>query len=90
VSLSGKGLEITKTAIGLQAQLEQARSVIELQQQQISQIKERAIAINERTNVGGLLVEDLKAAEANFPPNVVGEIEETIERSRVVLDSELQ
>jgi hypothetical protein len=77
-------------AIANQAQLEQALLLIELQRQQITEIKQRAIAINQRTNVGGLLVEDLKAAEANISPESVEKIEQTIERSQAVLDSELE
>jgi hypothetical protein len=88
-SVSGAGLEITKTAIANQAQLEQALQLIELQRQQISEIKARAIAINKRTNVGGLLVEDLTKAEAISPSSSVERIEETIERSRTVLDEEI-
>jgi hypothetical protein len=88
-SVSGDGLEITKTAIGLQAQLEQALLLIELQQQQITEIKQRAITINQRTNVDGLLVEDLTKAEANISPESVEKIEATIERSRIVLDDKL-
>lgn len=88
-SVSGAGLEITKTAIANQAQLEQALLLIELQRQQISEIKARAIAIKARTNVGGLLVEDLINAEAISPPESVEKIEETIERSRIVLDEEM-
>jgi hypothetical protein len=89
-SVNGNGLEVTKTAIANQAQLEQALLLIKLRDQQIADLEKSAIAINQRTNVGGLLVEDFAKAEANFPSNVVGEIEETIERSRVVLDEELQ
>jgi hypothetical protein len=89
VAVNGDGLAITKTAIANQAQLEQALLLIELQQQQIAEIKARAIAINQRTNVGGMLVEDLAKAEKTFPPNLVGEIEQTIERSRTVLDEEM-
>jgi hypothetical protein len=89
VAVNGNGLAITKTAIANQAQLEQALLLIELQRQQIVEIKARAIAINQRTNVGGMLVEDLAKAEKTFPPNLVGEIEQTIERSRTVLDEEI-
>ncbi|MGL5924061.1 hypothetical protein [Chroococcidiopsis sp.] len=88
-SVSGAGLEITKTAIANQAELEQALLLIELQRQHITEIKARAIAINKRTNVGGLLVEDLSKAEAISPPESVKEIEETIERSQTVLDEEM-
>jgi hypothetical protein len=59
-------LEITKTAIADQAQLEQALLLIELQREQLREIKARAIAINQRTNVGDLLVEDLAKAEAKY------------------------
>jgi hypothetical protein len=90
VAVNSDGLAITKTAIANQAQLEQALFLIELQRQQITEIKQRAIAINQRTNVGGLLVEDLKAAEANISPESVEKIEQAIERSRIVLDSELE
>jgi hypothetical protein len=90
LSVGGNGLEITKTAIANQSQLEQALLVIKLRDQQINDLKVKAIAINERTNVGGLLVEDLTKAQTCFPPNLVGEIEETIERSQAVLDSELK
>lgn len=83
------GLEITKTAISNQAELEKALLLIELQQKQISEIKSRAISINERTNVGGLLIEELTNAEAISPPSSVERIEETIERSRTVLDEEI-
>jgi hypothetical protein len=53
-------------------------------------LKVRAIAIKQRTNVGGLLVEDLTKAEANISPESVEKIEQTIERSRIVLDTELE
>jgi hypothetical protein len=89
LSVNGNGLEITKTAIANQAQLEQALLLLELQRQQISEIKARAIAINERTNIGGLLVEDLTKAEAISPPESVEKIEQTIERSQLVLDQEM-
>jgi hypothetical protein len=89
LSLDGNGLEITKTAIANQAQLELALMIIKLRDQQITDLQAKAIAINQRTNVGGLLVEDFAKAEANYPTNLVGEIEETIERSRSVLDEEL-
>jgi hypothetical protein len=88
VAVNGDGLAITKTAIANQAELEKALLIIELQQQQISEIKSRAISINERTNVGGLLVEDLTKAEAISPPESVEQIEATIERSRSVLDEQ--
>jgi hypothetical protein len=89
VAVNGNGLAITKTAIANQAQLEQALLLIELQRQQIVEIKARAIAINQRTNVGGLLIEDLAKAEANISPESVEKIEQTIERSRTVLDEEI-
>jgi hypothetical protein len=88
-ALNSNGLEITKTAIANQAQLEQALLLIELQRQQISETKARAIEINERTNIGGLLVEDLTKAEAISPPESVAKIEQTIERSQLVLDQEM-
>jgi hypothetical protein len=89
LTVNGDGLEITKTAIANQAQLEQALLLIELQRQQISETKARAIEINERTNIGGLLVEDLTKAEAISPPESVAKIEQTIERSQLVLDQEM-
>lgn len=88
-SVSGAGLEITRTAIANQAELEKALLIIEMQQKQISEIKSRAISINERTNVGGLLIEDLNKVEAILPPESVEQIEGTIERSRTVLDDEI-
>jgi hypothetical protein len=90
VAVNGDGLAITKTAIANQAQLEQALLLLELHKQEISEIKQRAIAIQQRTNVGGLLVEDLTKAEANISPESVEKIEQTIERSRIVLDSEFE
>jgi hypothetical protein len=90
LSINQDELEITKTAIANLAQLEQALLLIELQRQQIAEIKQRAIAIKARTNLGGLLVEDLTKAEAITPPDAVEEIEQTIERSQAVLDSELK
>jgi hypothetical protein len=48
------------------------------------------VIIQQRTNVGGLLVEDLKAAEANISPESVEKIEQTIEQSQAVLDSEFE
>lgn len=86
VQISTQGIEITKAAIANQAQLEQALLLIELQQQQIAEIKAKAIAINQRTNVGGLLVEDLAKAEAIFPASYVNDIEQTIEQSESVLN----
>lgn len=89
VSISSQGLELTKTAIANQKELESALLLIEIQQQQISSFKQRAIEINERTNVGGLLAEDLTKAEENFNPEKIEQIEQTIERSQAVLDQEL-
>jgi hypothetical protein len=89
VALNRDGLAITKTAIANQAQLEQALLLLELQQQQITEVKQKAIAINERTKVGGRLVEDLSKVEAILPPTAVEEIEGTIERSRSILDEEM-
>jgi hypothetical protein len=63
--------------------------LIELQREQLSQIKTKEIAINQRTNIGGLLVEDLAEAEANISPESVEKIEKTIERSQAVLDQEM-
>jgi hypothetical protein len=88
IALNGDGLAITKTAIANQAQLEQALLLLELQQQQITEVKAKAIAINERTKVGGRLVEDLSKVEAILPPTAVEEIEGTIERSRSILDEQ--
>ncbi|MFM2310809.1 MAG: hypothetical protein RLZZ04_85 [Cyanobacteriota bacterium] len=88
-AVSGAGLEITKTAIANQAQLEQALLLIKLQQEQIAEAKARAIAVNQRTNVGGLIVEDLSKVEALFPPSDVKGIEQTIERSQAVLNQEI-
>jgi hypothetical protein len=89
IALNRDGLAITKTAIANQAQLEQALLLLELQQQQITEVKEKAIAINQRTKVGGRLVEDLSKVEAILPPTAVEEIEGTIERSQAVLDEEM-
>jgi hypothetical protein len=89
VALNRDGLAITKTAIANQAQLEQALLLLELQQQQITEVKAKAIAINQRTKVGGRLVEDLSKVEAILPPTAVEEIEGTIERSQAVLDEEM-
>lgn len=87
VQISTQGIEITKTAIANQAQLEQALLLIELQQQQIAEIKAKAIAINQRTQIGGALVTDLAKAEAIFLPSYVNDIEQTIEQSESVLNS---
>lgn len=89
LSISSQGLEVTKTAIANQKELESALLLIEIQQQQISSFKERAIEINQRTNVGGLLAQDLTKAEENFNPEKIEQIEQTIERSQAVLDREL-
>jgi hypothetical protein len=89
LSISSQGLSVTKTAIANQKELESALLLIEIQQQQISSFKERAIEINERTNVGGLLAQDLILAEENFDPSSIDKIEQTIERSQAVLDQEL-
>jgi len=89
VSISSQGLELTKTAIANQKELESALLLIEIQRQQISSFKERAVEINQRTNVGGLLAQDLTRAEENFDPSSIEKIEQTIERSQAVLDREL-
>lgn len=85
VKISSEGIEVTKTAIANQAQLEQALLLIELQQQEIAEIKAKAIAINKRTNVGGALVNDLAKVEAILPPSYVNELEQTIEQSESIL-----
>jgi hypothetical protein len=89
VSISSQGLEVTKTAIANQKELESALLLIQIQQQQISSFKERAIEINQRTKVGGLLAQDLTKAEENFNPKSIEKIEQTIEQSQAVLDQEL-
>jgi hypothetical protein len=89
LSISSQGLEVTKTAIANQKELESALLLIEIQQSQISSFKERAIEINERTKVGGLLAQDLTKAEENFNPESIEKIEQTIERSQAVLDQEM-
>lgn len=86
VSLNSNGFEITKTAIANQVQLQQALQIIKFQQQEISEIKDKAIAINERTGVGGKLVKDLDNLEAKFPPDYAKELEQTIEQSESVLN----
>lgn len=89
VSISSQGLEVTKTAIANQKELESALLLIQIQQQQISSFKERAIEINQRTNVGGLLAQDLTKAEENFNPKSIEKIEQTIEQSQAVLEQEM-
>ncbi|MEY2833392.1 MAG: hypothetical protein RLZZ574_2651 [Cyanobacteriota bacterium] len=89
LSISSQGLEVTKTAIANQKELESALLLIQIQQSQISSFKERAIEINERTKVGGLLAQDLTKAEENFNPKSIEQIEQTIERSQAVLDQQL-
>lgn len=88
-SNSSQGLELTKTAIANQKELESALLLIEIQRSQISSFKKRAIEINERTNVGGLLAQDLTLAEENFDPSSIEKIEQTIERSQAVLEQEM-
>lgn len=88
-TINTSGLEVTKAAIANQAELEKALLIIELQQKQISEAKSRAISINERTNVGGLLIEDLTKVEDILPPTTIEKIEGTIEHSEAVLDAEI-
>lgn len=88
VSLNSQGVEITKTAIANQTQLEQALQLIEYQQQEISEIKNKAIAINKRTGVGGKLVNDLDNLETEFLPEYVEELKQTIEQSKSVLNED--
>lgn len=86
VELNRNGLALTRsTAIANQTQLEEALELIKYQQAEIKSIKEQAIAVEERTNVGGKIVERLETVEEVCDPDTVADIEATIERSNIIL-----
>lgn len=86
VELNKNGLALTRsTAIANQTQLEEALELIKYQQAEIKSIKEQAIAVEERTNVGGKIVERLETVEEGCDPDTVADIEATIEQSNFIL-----
>lgn len=86
VELNSDGLALTRsTAIANQNQLQEALELIKYQQAEIKSIKEQAIAVEERTNVGGKIVDRLETVEQGSNPDTVADIEATIERSQIIL-----
>jgi hypothetical protein len=86
VELNRNGLALTRsTAIANQNQLQEALELIKYQQAEIKSIKEQAIAVEERTNVGGKIVDRLETVEQGCNPDTVADIEATIERSQIIL-----
>jgi Tfp pilus assembly protein PilN len=86
VQLNKHGLALTRsTAIANQNQLQEALELIKYQQAEIKSIKEQAIAVEQRTKVGGKIVDRLETVEQQSSPDTVADIEATIERSQIIL-----